>query len=70
MQPVFYVFAVIMFLNGSGHTAGTILGHTVSSVRFPRPMSGFYSSPLLFATSVYALLRLKRTRKHTGQWSN
>ena len=63
MRPVFYVFAAIMFLNGSGHTAGTILGHTVSSVRFPRPMPGFYSSPLLFATSVYALLQLRRTRK-------
>jgi hypothetical protein len=66
MRPIFYVFAVIMLLNGLGHTAGTILGHTVSSVRFPRPMPGFYSSPLLLATSVYALLQLRRTRKHSG----
>jgi hypothetical protein len=28
MRPIFYVFAVIMLLNGLGHTAGTILGHT------------------------------------------
>ena len=63
MRPVFYVFAVIMLLNGLGHTTGTIFGHTVSTVRFPRPMPGFYSSPLLLATSVYALLQLRRTRK-------
>jgi hypothetical protein len=62
MRPVFYIFAVIMLWNGLGHTAGTILGHTVSSVRFPRPMPGFYSSPLLLLTSVYALLQLRRTR--------
>ena len=62
MRPIFYVFAVIMLLNGLGHTAGTILGHTVSSVRFPRPMPGFYSSPLLLLMSVYALLQLRRTR--------
>src|SRR3989449_11259658 len=41
MRPVFYVFAVIMLLNGLGHTTGTIFGHTVSTVRFPRPMPGF-----------------------------
>ena len=61
MRPVFYVFAAIMLLNGLGHTAGTILGHTVSSVRFTRPMPGFYSSPVLLATSVYALHQLRRT---------
>jgi hypothetical protein len=63
MRPVLYIFAVVMLFNGLGHTAGTILGHTVSSVRFPRPMPGFYSSPLLLVTSVYALLQLRRTRK-------
>jgi hypothetical protein len=62
IRPVFYVFAVIMLFNGLGHTAGTILGHTVRSVRFPRPMPGFYSSPLLLATSVYGLVQLRRTR--------
>jgi hypothetical protein len=61
--PLFYLFAVILFFNGLGHTAGTILGHTVSSVRFPRPMPGFYSSPLLLATSVYAWVQLRRTRR-------
>lgn len=62
-RPVFYIFAIVMLLNGLGHTAGTVLGHTVGSVRFPRPMPGFYSSPLLLVTSVYALLQLRRTRK-------
>ena len=61
IRPVFYVLAVIMLFNGLGHTTGTILGHTVSSVRFPRPMPGFYSSPLLLATSVYAFVQLRRT---------
>lgn len=59
---MFYFLAVIMLLNGLGHTTGTILGRTVSSVRFPRPMPGFYSSPLLLATSVYAFMQLRRTR--------
>jgi hypothetical protein len=62
IRPLFYVFAVIMLLNGLGHTAGTIFGRTVGSVRFPRPMPGFYSSPLLLVTSVYALVQLRRTR--------
>jgi hypothetical protein len=62
IRPLFYFFAVIMLFNGLGHTAGTVLGHTVSSVRFPRPMPGFYSSPLLFITSVYALVQLRHTR--------
>jgi len=61
IRPVFYVLAIIMLFNGLGHTTGTILGHTVSSVRFPRPMPGFYSSPLLLATSVYAFVQLRRT---------
>ena len=67
IRPVFYVFAVIMLFNGLGHTAGTILGHTVSSVRFPRPMPGFYSSPLLLGTSVYGLVQLRRTRLPSNQ---
>jgi hypothetical protein len=61
MQPIAYGFAIMMFANGMGHTLGTIFGRTVASVRFPRPMPGFYSSPLLLAGSVYLLLVLKRT---------
>jgi hypothetical protein len=61
-RPLFYVFAVIMLANGLTHTAATIFGQTVSSVRFPRPAPGFYSSPLLLAASIYGLVQLRRTR--------
>jgi hypothetical protein len=63
IRPLFYFLAVVMFANGLAHTAGTIFGRTVSSVRFARPMPGFYSSPLLLAASVYALIQLRRTRR-------
>jgi hypothetical protein len=66
MRPVFYIFAVIMLLNGLAHTTGTILGHTLRSIRFPRPMPGFYSSPFLLATSVYGLTQLHGTRHRTS----
>jgi hypothetical protein len=53
--------AVIMLLNAAGHTLGTILGHTVPSVQFPRPMPGFYSSPLLAAASLFLMWSLQKT---------
>jgi hypothetical protein len=59
MRPVAYVFAVLMIVNGAGHTLGTIFGRTVGSVHFSRPMPGFYSSPLLLAAATYLLLRLR-----------
>ena len=62
IRPIFYILAFIMLGNAFSHTAATILGHTVSSVRFPRPAPGFYSSPLLLAASVYALIQLRSTR--------
>jgi hypothetical protein len=62
IRPVFYALAVIMLLNGLGHSWFTVLGHTVSSVHFPRPAPGFYSSPFLLITSIYALVQLRRTR--------
>ena len=61
LRPLAYLFAVIMLLNGLGHTLGTIAGRTVAEVRFPRPMPGFYSSPLLLAASIYLLVRLRRS---------
>lgn len=67
LRPVAWLFAVVMFLNGAGHTAGTILGHTTLSVHFSRPAPGFYSSPLLFAASVYLAVRLRRTRVASAQ---
>jgi hypothetical protein len=39
--------AGIMILNALGHTAGTIAGRTFASIRFPRPMPGFYWSRLV-----------------------
>lgn len=53
--------AVIMLLNALGHTLGTILGHTVPSVQFARPMPGFYSSPLLAAASLFLMWTLRKT---------
>lgn len=60
------IFAVIMLLNAAGHTAGTILGRTVESVRFPRPMPGTYSSPLLLVAAIYLLLEVRRA-SHAGR---
>jgi hypothetical protein len=62
IRPVVYIIAISLLINGLGHTLFTLLGHTVSSVRFPRPAPGFYSSPLLLITSIYALVQLRRTR--------
>ena len=59
LRPIAYVFAVIMLLNGLGHTLGTIAGQTVASVHFTRPMPGFYSSPALLAASIYMLFKLR-----------
>ena|SRR5271167_4293337 len=58
----FFVAIVAGLLNATGHTIATILGHTVDTVRFPRPAPGFYSSPLLILVSIYALLQLRRSR--------
>jgi len=52
---------VIHLFNAMGHTLGTILGHTVASVTFPRPAPGFYSSPFLFIASIWLMVRLRRT---------
>jgi hypothetical protein len=61
MRPLAWLYAVIHLLNATGHTLGTILGHTVASVTFPRPAPGFYSSPLLFIASIWLMMRLRRT---------
>ena len=61
MRPLAWVYAVIHFSNAIGHTLGTILGHTVSSVTFPRPAPGFYSSPVLLIGSVWLMARLRKT---------
>ena len=63
IRPVVYISAIMALLNGLGHTLFTILGHTVNSVRFPRPAPGFYSSSLLLVASIYTLVQLRRTPK-------
>jgi hypothetical protein len=63
IRPVVYISVIMMLLNGLGHTLFTLLGHTVSSVRFLRPAPGFYSSPLLLIISIYTLVQLRRTRR-------
>ena len=65
IRPFAYFLAALMILNGLGHTLGTIFGRTVESVRFARPMPGFYSSPFLIAASVYLLWQLRKTRRAT-----
>jgi hypothetical protein len=63
IRPIFYFLAIVAgLINALGHTAGTIFGQTVSTVHFPRPAPGFYSSPLLVFAAVYALVQLRRTR--------
>jgi hypothetical protein len=58
MRPIGYAFAVIMLANGLIHILGTILGRTLASIRIPRPMPGFYSSPIVLLASVYLLYEL------------
>ncbi len=62
VRPIGYFFAVVNITNALGHTAGTVFGRTVASVHFPRPMPGFYSSPILLAASIYLLMQLADTR--------
>lgn len=61
--PFYFVVIVTGMFNALGHTAATILGRTVSTVHFPRPAPGFYSSPFLFAAAIYAWVQLRRTAK-------
>lgn len=53
------LLAALMLLNALGHTAATLLGRTVESVRFEGPMPGFYSSPLLVLASLHLLRQLR-----------
>lgn len=62
LRPLAWLYALIMLLNGIGHTATTIMGHTIASVSVARPAPGFYSSPFLFIASVWLMLQLRKTR--------
>jgi hypothetical protein len=61
MRPFAWFFAILHLINASGHTLATIFGQTVSTVTFPRPAPGFYSSPLLFIGSIWLMVRLRET---------
>src|SRR5207237_636833 len=66
LRPFAWFYALIMFLNGMGHTLFTIRGQTVASVTFPRPAPGFYSSPFLFIGSIWLIMSLRRTAANTA----
>ena len=59
LRPFAYFFAIVMLLNGIGHTLVSIFGRTVSSIAVARPAPGFYSSPLLLAGAVYLFIQLR-----------
>ena len=61
LRPLAWLYAIIQLSNSIGHAIGTILGHTVATVTFPRPAPGFYSSPFLFIGSVWLMVELRRT---------
>jgi hypothetical protein len=63
LRPFAWFYAIVMFLNGLGHTFFSIPGRTVDVVTFPRPAPGFYSSPFLFTTSLWRMFRLRRTAR-------
>ncbi len=63
LRPLAYFNAGVHLLNGMGHTLATIFGQTVSTIHIARPAPGFYSSPLLFAGSIYLLVRLRASRR-------
>jgi hypothetical protein len=66
-RPIAWFLAVVMIGNALGHTLGTIFGRTVESVRFARPMPGFYSSPFLLAAAVFLILRLRGRAAASGR---
>jgi len=70
LRPLGYLFAVIHFFNGMGHTLATILGRTVPSVRFEGVAPGFYSSPLLLVFSLYLFWSLRRSASPVQRPSN
>jgi len=61
LRPLAWIFAVIMLLNGVGHTLFSVLGRTVPEVTFARPAPGFYSSPALLAAAIWMIARLRVT---------
>ncbi len=67
LRPFAYIFALLMVLNGVGHTLGTIFGRSFADVRWARPMPGFWSSPLLIAAGAYLIVALRRSRESAAR---
>jgi hypothetical protein len=55
LRPLAYAFAVVMLVNGTLHTVGTLY--------MWQAMPGVYSSPLLFAGSIWLLVATRHARK-------
>jgi hypothetical protein len=62
LRPLAYLFALLLFLSGTGHLLAQILGGTVPSVHFEGTSPGLYTAPLLLAASGYLFWRLRRTK--------
>lgn len=60
------VFAGLMVLNGAAHITGSIVGRTVATVRFERPMPGFWSSPVLIGAAVLFIARARHRAEGTA----
>lgn len=60
------VFAGLMVLNGAAHITGSIVGRTVDTVRFERPMPGFWSSPVLIGAAVLFIVRARHRDEGTA----
>ena len=62
LRPLAWFYAVVMLFNAIGHTATTIMGHTIARVTVARPAPGFYSSPLLLIGSLWLMVQLRKTK--------
>lgn len=63
LRPLAWLYAMVMFLSGSAYTLFSILERTVADVSVSSPGLGFYSSPFLLLTSLWLMLRLRRTAR-------
>ena len=62
VRPLAYLFAGIQFANGGGHILTTLHGGIVPSARLEGAGPGFYTAPLLLASSAYLFWRLRVCR--------
>lgn len=57
------ILAVLMIVNGLGHTGATIAGRTPFGVEFARPMPGFWSSFVLIPAAIWLWRAAGATRR-------